>query len=325
MVAAWASPTVDTSLVFHGLNCTVSEPHVAISCQTSPGVGATLAWRVVVEGQSNAVPLSSYAGPTVYSALFSPADVRHADSRGGTALLISGLNFGPFTSKTVVNAHVPYGDLVVSNCTLLQPDALLGCTLPGGTGPIAFISVAVLGQRASFPTPHLAYAPPTVRTVVPPVWGTDLLLLTVVVFGSGFGSPTQSGNVAVTATERCATCSGTLIAVPGSSVVVRSDGEALFSLPFSPDHIVAEWTLSISVSGQAISPQPLVVVTRPPAAPSLTFGAPPNKTHATLLLTGSDYGPMLSGVVVTIDEAPCTQLTMVVVRAQGLACWDLFS
>lgn len=53
--------------------------HVTIACLTVPGLGAALSWHVVVEGQSNANPLSSYAAPIVSSVMFMPLDVGDPD------------------------------------------------------------------------------------------------------------------------------------------------------------------------------------------------------------------------------------------------------
>ncbi len=97
--------------------------HVSIVCLTEAGVGSALNWRVVVEGQSNAAPLSSYAAPRITSVAFLPMGVVHASTHGGTVLAVTGAHFGPLVSRVWVSVTTPLGDLPTSNCTMPQVSA----------------------------------------------------------------------------------------------------------------------------------------------------------------------------------------------------------
>ncbi len=67
--------------------------------------------QVVVEGQANAVPMSSVAAPTLTSAGFGTPGVTLASTSGGTVLVVNGSNFGHIVGYTSVTIRVPAGDL----------------------------------------------------------------------------------------------------------------------------------------------------------------------------------------------------------------------
>lgn len=142
--------------------------------------------QVIVEGQANAVPLSSIALPTISNASFATGGVTVASTLGGTLLDVTGTNFGATANYTQVAIRVPAGDLLTSNCTLTSFDTRLQCALPMATGAISLVNVTVLGQTSSFVPSGLAYAPPNITNVAPgslPTTGATLQIT-----GSNFGS-----------------------------------------------------------------------------------------------------------------------------------------
>ena len=301
VVSAWAIPSVNSSLAFPASACRVTTAHTTITCTVGAGVGAALSWRVVVEGQSNAVPQSSYALPTLLNASWVEASVSAAATTGGTLLSIVGVDLGPAIDFVAVTITVLAGDTPVPRaaCTMPRPDVEVVCALPAGTGAITRIGVSVLEQVAWLNVTGLGYAPPVVTTAMPGTWGTDLASVPVVVTvtGSGFGSPSQSSLVVVTAMGVAAVAAGpgcgglpinTTLVIP--NVNVRSDRELVFEARYSGPHMVPVWLLDVTVSGQS-SVASLVVRSRPPSDPTLTFDRAPNGTHYFLLLTGTDFGP----------------------------------
>ena len=64
-----------------------------------------------MEGQANAVPMSSVAAPTLTSAGFGTPGVTLASTSGGTVLVVNGSNFGHIVGYTSVTIRVPAGDL----------------------------------------------------------------------------------------------------------------------------------------------------------------------------------------------------------------------
>jgi hypothetical protein len=319
-ITAWATPAADESLAFHASNCTVVQSHETIQCSLPPGLGAGLSWRVVVEGQGNTRPLSAYAGPEVHSVGFAVPGTTRADTRGGTALAINGTNFGPFVNRTQVTVVVPGGEVETVGCVLVTPHTSLQCLLPPGAGLISRVAVSVLGQRAELEVAGLAYAAPVVTSVVPAALGTDLSALAVRVSGSGFGPPSSSATSMVqVALAGRSSCDSQPVSVTGQDVVVASDGSLSFTLQAGLDHVVAGWTLVVTVSGQASAP--VALATRPPAAPTPTFDRASNGTHYFLSLTGSEYGPSVTAcrddVTVRIDGVACAGLTMPQVVTTG--------
>jgi hypothetical protein len=326
VLRVWAVPSANDSLSFPGVNCSVTEAHVTVMCTTGPSKGPALTWRLQVEGLTNTMPQSSLAAPTVTAARFAAPGVQLADTQGGTVLAIDGVNFGVDVDHTRVTITVPGGVLEASPCAMTALDTQVQCALPAGTGPITRVAVAVLGQAAQLEVTGLAYAPPTVTAVAPATWSTDLASMTVVVRGTGFGSPAQSRLVEVTALGDPGCAGVGSVAVTGSTVTVVNDTELSFVVRNEPAHVVREWTLAVTVSGQGMavddvrSQAAAVVLTRAPGAPAVTVRSPSNGTHHFLLLTGSDYGPALSAcpddVVVTVGGQPCAALSMTQARGR---------
>ncbi len=317
-VAARASPAADAALVFFAENCSVVEPHVTIQCDLPAGLGTALSWDVSVEGQGNTRPLSSYAPPAVRNASFAAPGTAFADTKGGTAFVLDGANFGPFVNRTRVTASVPAGEMEALNCTLLTPHTRLQCLLPPGAGAISQFTVTVLGQSVSWPVSGLVYAPPVVSSVAPAALGTDVSSQAVRVTGTGFGplSGSAAGLVQVQLTA-ASPCGGTSLRLDGRSVVAASDDTLSFELQGGLSHVVPAWTLTVTVAGQ--SSVPFTLATRPPTVPTMTFENNFNGTHYFLLLTGSDYGPLLtacaSDVTVRIDGTLCAELSMTLVSS----------
>lgn len=139
-----------------------------------------------MEGQANAVPVSSVAAPLVFSASFTDPGVTAADTLGGTLVTLTGVNLGPSVDFTSVSIGVPAGELAATNCTLTTPDTALQCVLPVATGAISRVTVMVLGQAAVLYPVGLVYAPPVIMDATPgslPSTGA-----TVSITGSGFGN-----------------------------------------------------------------------------------------------------------------------------------------
>jgi hypothetical protein len=334
-VVAWATHPATEWLTFPAHDCFVAVNHTVIKCVTGEAVGTGLSWRVVVEGQSNALPLSSIGPPTIQVVRWADPNITVAATTGGTLLEVVGTNFGPSVVLTeaawgsnntgsgllvAVELQVLAGSALLSgeNCTLPTPHARLVCALPAGTGVITSVVLTVLGQAVQVQVQGLAYAVPAITGMQPPTWGTNLESLTVVLTGSGFGAPTQSSRVQVTLLGATGCGSGTppggdVVAVAGQAIVVRSDSELVFEVRTALAHVVPAWSLDVVVSGQSLS-APVVVRTRAPLVPTLTFDTAPNGTHHFLMMSGGEYGPGLStcpgDVVVTVGNKPCITASM---------------
>ncbi len=319
-LAVWAVPTADDSLAFPATNCIVFEAHVTLRCTLGNVMGASLTWRVAVEGQNNTQPMSSVAPPVVTGVAFAGARVEVAATGGGTGVIVEGLNFGVGVDRTRVTVTLPWGPVDATGCKVLVPDTALRCSLPPGVGTISSVGVTVLGQTGWLAVPGLAYARPTVSSVSPPTWPTDVTPISYSVSGSGFGSPALSGLVSVTATPMGSLCTDPTGAAPvvlnATSLSVLSDDSLSFVLRTPATHVTAGWVLGVVVAGQgADTAAAAMVTTRPPSTLVVGLAAGSNATHRFLSLVGTNYGPAVSptcgsAVTVTVSGQPCANLTM---------------
>jgi hypothetical protein len=326
VVSAWAVPLANSSLEFHTDGCTVSVAHVTIQCTTPVSAGALLSWHVTVEGQKNAVPVSTVAPPSVSSVRLADPGGRYANTTGGSVVAVSGDNFGAdvgFVSVAFAFEASPGPRVSVptSNCTLVIPHTELQCALPTGVGVFSAVIVTVLGQSVQAAVTGLAYAPPTISGAVPARWPVAMGGATLTLVGTGFGSPAQSPLVRVSVTGVGGCAGDRPVVLAGQQVTVRNDNELTLQLP-SPAHVVASWIVNVTVAGQLQQgPSDFVVHTRAPATPMLSLGAVPNDTHVELVLVGADFGPALAteacpgDAVVQVAGASCGSLRLFPVRA----------
>ncbi len=325
-LVVWAVPAADDALAFPAKDCVVVEAHATIRCNMSAAMGASLSWRVTVEGQNNTQPASSVAAPVVTRvALGAGATV--AATTGGTLLIAEGSNFGDRTDRTTVSVTTPGGVSDATSCVLMVVDTTLQCALPAGVGAISRVTVTVLGQSGYVDTGGgLAYGRPTVTSVPPAVWPTDVTSFTVTVTGTGFGSPASSRLVSAAATALGSPCANTPVvaALNGTSIAVISDSVLSFVILAPAPHVAPQWAVSVVVAGQGLdntSASAAIVATQAPSVPVVGLSAPSNGTHQFLSLVGTNYGPVVSrcghDVTVAVNGAPCAQLAMIRV---GVRC-----
>ena len=84
------------NLSYVALGCRVTEPHVEITCQLVPGIGARHRWAVVVDGLVSTTPSISYAPPTVLGIVLSAGagsePLTPIEGGSGTGRLLSSTN-----------------------------------------------------------------------------------------------------------------------------------------------------------------------------------------------------------------------------------------
>ena len=161
------------------VNCVVRQADVAIQCTLAPGVGAGLSWLVNLGEQlSNTfVANTSYSPPIITG--FS-GDGILANTDGGDAIVISGINFGPADAYTQSLLSVYYDTKLVAPieggttylrfpegsaaCTITTVAATtvetITCTLAPGAGADLMWHVIVDSQLNIRPT--TAFSPPVI-------------------------------------------------------------------------------------------------------------------------------------------------------------------
>lgn len=162
--------------------CVIAVNHTVITCLTAAGSGSGMEWRVVVAGQTNANPTSSYAAPVItgYQILerLTNADITAvgAAAGGNSTIVVQGTGFGPATAAPggpipllqAVYLVSPAGvkTLLATSSYSLQSDASLRVRLPPGSGGGWAMSVRVADRDSTSPTgASWQYALPVVQAV----------------------------------------------------------------------------------------------------------------------------------------------------------------
>ncbi len=307
-------------------NCSVVTAHTVVTCTLGPGVSAVVTWQLMVEGQVNTLPYSSFARPAVDRAWLEDragSVLDAAATTGGTFLVVHGTNFGPDASLVSV-AVIPRGSgstITTEACAMVHADMRLRSVLPAGVGTISAVVVNVGGQsgtRTLLDLISLRYASPTVTHVTPRSgqWSTRLSSMEVAMTGTGFGPPSRSPPVLVAMSSR-GSCDSVPVMLLGRDVVVVNDTLLTFRLP--PDsevhvpHVVPMWTIRVNVSDQAVEVSGLA--TQSPSVPALSLFQAFNGTHWFVALTGSQYGGVVDAecpgdIRVSIDGHHCDELRM---------------
>ena len=101
-----------------------------------------------------------------YAAAYPTMAVLLSSSLGGV-LLVNGTGFGPRSGLPLPSLRAAYGPGFSGPCTLLLPNTLLSCALPGGFGLGYSLSITVNSQwtGASAPPMLLGYFPPLITGV----------------------------------------------------------------------------------------------------------------------------------------------------------------
>jgi hypothetical protein len=185
--------------------CEVTTDHVEIVCDSVPGVGAGLSWKVAVSGQwSEVAALGSGYEPPSVERVFGPGSVK-ANTDGGQVVYIDGDNFGPTCvpsggacvlangNEVVLRAFYgtaePY-DFEATSCSVTQAHSQISCVTAEGTGLDHAWKISVEEQWSPNFYANTSYARPVVSLFEgtgardSPTAGTQ----EVYIYGRQFGS-----------------------------------------------------------------------------------------------------------------------------------------
>jgi hypothetical protein len=149
-----------------------------VSCASGEGVGRGHSWHITVGKQrSNVVKAAAdvgYGSPVV--SMYSGAGATDADTQGGQAVLISGVNFGPITlpngnalSAIGTVTYGPDGDeyvLATATCSVTKDHVAITCQTTAGAGAGMNWRVSVDGQPSV--QPSTAYGHPVITGISGP-------------------------------------------------------------------------------------------------------------------------------------------------------------
>lgn len=182
-------------------DCWRSIPHTQITCRTVAGVGRRLRWRVEVNGQANAQPVTAYTGPTVHTVSHNGDQLARV---GGVRLVVLGDYFGTDSAAAALGVSVEYGTLLpgataptqpmytANDCRVVVNHTTIECvTAPASAGTPAQYTLAfraiVAGMSSAWRPTTYAYqadgaaTPPSLFLVDSPAWFSQGTEFTVTV------------------------------------------------------------------------------------------------------------------------------------------------
>ena len=260
--------------------------HTTMQCTTTQGAGARVSVVVTIAQLSSSSPSISFAPPSITSITRSAsASTSLFATRGGDAVIISGVNFAPasayaswLVAVTLSGAGVP--TLPLLNCTVPQDYVRVQCLMPPGRGTDFTIQISVENQLSAPSTTTVAYARPAISgiTATPPpplasdggsklvISGANVGVGTIFVYACASNtSVTQSD---LTASGGCVLLPPVVAGIDGAPISVTSPalGVALAGALHVSFYLVSAGQASIPVS-LAVGAPALAQVT------AITYGA----------------------------------------------------
>ena len=232
---------------FVASGCTLTQPHVQITCLTVVGAGSGLSWFVTINGQRSVAPSTNYGRPIIDS--FSGPGSSNANTDGGDAVILTGRFFSVPAFLGVVT-YGPTGlDYTATNCQVTQDHVQITCYTVPGTGRTLYWVVTVGGQTSDISLSSTSYAAPTLLSLSPssgPTAGGSTMVLTGI--NLGLLAPSSQLVIRVNAL-------GVLLPTNSPpSAAQLSTYSSLINAGLPGDSSITEWISSL-VSVPALFPQ----------------------------------------------------------------------
>jgi hypothetical protein len=168
------------SVSYTAAGCAVTVPHTQVTCQTAPGAGATLGWKLVLDSQPSSTPTTNYNPPVVSAIVYASnlQPVTAANVNGGDVVQLIGQFFGPMPYRNASGAlvstslvqRVLYGpsgtENVLLNWTAVSQTRIVAVLQPGIGVGLRF-SVQVADQTSQPSADSFSYAIPQVLQLAP--------------------------------------------------------------------------------------------------------------------------------------------------------------
>ena len=317
--ATWKSAT----------GCTVVSA-TSVTCTTAAGVGTGYAWKVTVAGQvsSASTATSAYWVPaitslTVYDRTSSNV-VSFMRVVGGDTVVISGTNLG-YVGDAVTAWYRDGGAVktyTASMCYVMQPVAgssIINCTTVSGMNlnSLSWL-VTVEGSLNSAPsTATTLYLPPASVGVVTVLDTTaahnDITSLGARTAGGDFVGfmGGASSNYGFTSDSFAAQCTNNGVWTWSSqcSQINPSSGVLVIACVIPPG-FGTNFQWKLYVNGQESQPFGGTINYRPPVISDVLTGAPVGTSgYTNVVITGTDFGPMVEGNVITASYGPQSDVT----------------
>jgi hypothetical protein len=250
-----------------GTPCPVTtQTQASVACTLPAGVGASRPVILTVGGQSSNSLLFSYTPPSLSS--LTPSS---SDTPGGTALTLSGANFGASGASVTVGGNA---------CPVtLQGHTSVRCTVPAGVGtnqPVVLTTGAQSSNSLS-----LSYNPPSLSSLTP-TSGSTAGGTTLTLQGTNFGA------------------SGAAVSVGGSACPVLTQSHTSLTCAL-PAGVGVNQLVRLAVGGQTSGT--LSFSYDPPFITGLSPSSASTAGGTALTVSGTSFGA--SGAAVTVGGASC--------------------
>ena len=187
-----ANYSVD-GIIYTATDCIVVESHSTIHCETAPGAGERLHWRISVGGVGSTTPSTSYSPPEIRSIQITANSSQVAtgarplmSTNGGERVIIEGVNLGRAEDLDWVR----YGntqEYEAIGCAMLADHVKISCLTVAGIGRNLPWIISVRGQTSTVSeATRMSYVSPallSIGTLLPTAGG----LLSVNASSSGLG------------------------------------------------------------------------------------------------------------------------------------------
>ena len=297
-------PSTDASK-YTATNCEVLEDHTAIRCDTVPGVGSQLRWKVTIGNLSSVTPTTNYAPPAITSV--SGPGAANASTQGGETVVLRGTNFGTAQEAAAVPSSIDFvqygrdGDGVFRavDCAVTVDHTEITCKTAPGTGKDLTWRVSVAGQLSAASTQATAYGDPVVSAVrlvgdapgaVPRAdpEGTSVVEIT----GANFGRASEAGVV--------------YNGVASSSTVYVSHSTLQFTVPVGTD--AGQLRVRVAEAGTggavAVDSEPALVAYAAPVITELQWVEGAADEPVVLNVRGSNLGLACSTACLGVQTCP---------------------
>merc|ERR1711871_362791 len=177
---------VNSDVQFEAKKCSVAVNYIKIKCETAPGAGKDLQWRVSIDGQESVLHTTNYGAPYLKEILGittmhpnqqeEQVDNVFAHTDGGDIITIVGKNFGPPDLQRSIFVGVKYGPTGSEyDCVeaIVVSHTRITCTMTPGIGDKLHWKVFIHDQNSSVSTFWTAYKPPTITSIQREIPETD--------------------------------------------------------------------------------------------------------------------------------------------------------
>jgi hypothetical protein len=179
--------------------CSLAVAHRSLLCELPPGAGMSLEWTIIVDGQYNVAPTTSFAAPQVATVSLRGGATR-ASTDGGDTVDLHGVNFGPSALLQAVRYGPTGTEYTASNVTYFDHTWVAVTLAASRPGITSVFTLTAADQTSATSAQVVTYADPLVVSISPRAADTladSSRPVVVTIVGQEFGLMDANADVAV--------------------------------------------------------------------------------------------------------------------------------